>query len=179
MEYEYINENAPSVKNNDYDYSNIIATVDNIMYLVKYCNDEYNRFVNLIEEDERRNEKFKPEFKEYNYKKSYSERFDIRVIGKNYDSITCKNLESFQSAVNNGNLANVTALEIRMDLDYKRGKGSNLIDHENSFTITFNPYKIIFNRKSSHNEEKMNQIEEEIKRILDNFQAINTIFCTK
>ena len=66
-----------------------------------------------------------------------------------------------------------------MELDFKRGKGNELKDHENSFTISFKPYEITFTRKSSHNEAKMNQIENDIKEILNKFQSINTIFCTK
>lgn len=179
MDYGYINEDEPSVKNNEYNYSTIIATSDAITYLVQYCDSTYKKFVALISEDERRNEQFKQEFKNYNYKKTYGERFEVYIRAKNYNTITCKDLATFQSAVNNGNLTNVSSLEIRMDLDFKRGKGNDLTEHENSFTITFRPYEITFTRKSNHNEEMMNQIENDIKDILSTFQTANTIFCTK
>ena len=179
MDYGYINEDEPSVKNNEYDYSTIIATSEAITYLVQYCDSTYKKFVALIDEDEKRNEQFKQEFKNYNYKKNYGERFEVYIRGKNYNTITCKDLAAFQSAVNDGNLTNVSSLEIKMDLDFKRGKGNDLTDYENSFTITFKPYEITFIRKSSHNEARMNQIENDIKDILNNFQTVNTIFCTK
>ena len=179
MDYGYINEDEPSVKNNEYDYSTIIATPEAITYLVQYCDSAYKKFVALIDEDEKRNEQFKQEFKNYNYKKTYGERFEVYIRGKNYNTITCKDLASFQSAVNDGNLTNVSSLEIKMNLDFKRGTGNDLTDHENSFTITFKPYEITFTRKSSHNESKMNQIENDIKEILNKFQTVNTIFCTK
>lgn len=179
MDYGYINEDEPSVKNNEYDYSTIIATPEAITYLVQYCDSTYKKFVALIDEDEKRNEQFKQEFKNYNYKKNYGERFEVYIREKNYNTITCKNLIAFQSAVNDGNLTNVSSLEIRMNLDFKRGKGNDLTDHENSFIIIFKPYEITFTRKSSHNEVKMNQIENGIKDILNKFQTVNTIFCTK
>ena len=179
MDYEYINEDEPSVKNNEYDYSTAIVTSDAITYLVQYCDGVYKNFMALVDEDEKRNEQFKQEFKNYNYKKSYGERFEVFIRGKNYNTITCKDFSSFQSAVNDGDLNNVSSLEIKMELDFKRGKGNELKDHENSFTISFKPYEITFTRKSSHNEAKMNQIENDIKEILNKFQSINTIFCTK
>lgn len=179
MDYDHINENEPSVINNEYDYSTIIPTAEAITYLVQYCYNVYKSFITLVEEDEKRNEQFKQEFKNYNFKKSYGESFEICIREKSYNNIICKDFASFKSAVNDGNLKSVSSLEIRMKMDFKRGRGNELCEHENSFTIIFKPYEIIFARKSSHNESQMNRIENEIKIILNNFQSENTIFCTK
>lgn len=179
MDYGYINKDESSIKNNVYDYSTIIATSDVITHLVQYCDNVYKNFILLVDEDEKRNEQLKQGFKNYNYKKSYGERFVVYIREKNYNTITCKDFDAFQSAVNNGNLTNVKSLEIKMELDFIRGKGNELINHENSFNITFKPYEITFTRKSNHNEEKMNQIENDIRDIFSKFQTVNTIFCTK
>ena len=70
-------------------------------------------------------------------------------------------------------------MEIKLDLYYKRGKNDNLTDYENSFTIVFKPYEIIFARKSNHNEVNMNQIENNINEIMKKFPTANSVFCTK
>lgn len=176
---EYINEDETSLINNEYDYSTILPTVEAISYLVQYCDNVFKQFTALVEEDEKKNEQFKQEFKNYNYKKTYGERFEVYIREKNYNTITCKDFSSFQSAVNDGNLKNVSSLEIKIDMDFKRGNGNDLKEHENSFTITFKPYDIKFIRKSNHNELNMNKTEKEIIEILNKFQASNTIFCSK
>ena len=61
-------------------------------------------------------------------------------------------------------------------MDYKRGREGNLISFENSFIVSFKPYRIMFVRKSNHNEEQMMKIEDDIKNILGQFSVENTIF---
>lgn len=179
MNETYINEDTPNVINNEYDYSNIIATIEGITYLIQYCDNVYKQFLNLMEEDKQKNEPLKYEFQNYTYKKGYYDRLDIYIREKTYNNITCKDFESFKTAVNNGNLKNITSMEIKLDLYYKRGKNDNLTDYENSFTIVFKPYEIIFARKSNHNEVNMNQIENNINEIMKKFPTANSVFCTK
>lgn len=97
----------------------------------------------------------KYEFKNYNYKKSYGEGFEVKIRQKNYNTISCKNYNSFIETVNNGQTLNVDGLEIDLRLDYKRGKKDNLNNHENSFNITFKPYEIKFVRKANYKETDM------------------------
>ena len=108
------------VVNNEYDYSNIVPKVDSIAYLVQYCDNIYKHFLTLLEEDKKRNESLKFEFKNYQYKKSYRETFEVYIIKKDYNYISCKDFTMFQSAINQGDLKNVNSLEIRLCLDYKR-----------------------------------------------------------
>ena len=174
-----IDNEIPVITNNEFDYSNIIPTVESITYLVKYCSDIYTQFVNMVNEDEKKNEQFKYEYKIYNYKKSYTTQFEVYIKEKSYNNITCKDFSSFQSAINDGNLKEVCGLDIRLDLDYKKGKNDNLVDCENSFSILFNPYDIKFARKSNFKEPNMTQIENTINDILKKFPTANSIFCTK
>ena len=81
--------------------------------------------------------------------------------------------------IQNNNLKNVLSLEIRLDLDYKRGRGNEANNHENSFSISIKPYDIIFARKSNYSDNYINQIENNINEIFKKIPTINTIFCTK
>lgn len=164
---------------NEYDYSNSVPTVENITYIIQYCDQIYNHFLKLIEEDESKNEKFKYEFKNYNYKESYRQKFEVKIRQKNNNNIYLKNYSLFVEALNSGKLLNIDSLEISLNLDYKRGKIDNLNNHENSFNITFKPYKINFIRKSNYKETYMDQIENNLNEILKKFPVANTIFCSK
>lgn len=179
MNETYINEDTPNIINNEYDYSNIIASIEGVTYLIQYCDNVYKQFLKLIEDDEKRNEPLKYEFQNYAYKKNFGNHFEIYIREKSFNNITCKDFESFKTAVNNGDLKSINSLEIKLDLDYKKGKNANLINHENSFTIIFKPYEIIFARKSNFNEVNMNQIENDINEIMKKFPTVNSIFCTK
>ena len=168
-----------TVINNEFDYSNIIPTSDCITKLVYYCDNIYNNFLNIIAEDEQKNERLKYEYKNYKYGKSYGMNFSILIHEKNYNIINCNNYDSYLRALNNKQLTNVNSLEISLDLNYKRGSTSDLKSHENSFKITFRPYEIKFIRKSNYNEEDMDKIEKTINTILNQFPKANTIFYTK
>ncbi len=177
---EYNEEEIETIINNKYDYSNIIATEENITYLVQYYDQIYSQFLKLIEEDEQRNEKLKYEFQVFNYKDSYSKIFKIKIRAKDYyNTITCENYTVFVEAIRKGQLRNINSLEIEMNLDYKKGKSGNLTEHQNSFKIIFKPYEISFLRKSNHKEPNMDQIETTTNKLLNQFPVANTIFCTK
>lgn len=167
--------------NNEFDYSNIVVDIQTLSYLVQYCESVYNQFQNLIIEDEQKNEKLKYEFKNYQYKKYYATKFDILVKKKdtNYSSINCKSYESFVDAINNNHLNNVDSLTITLNLSYRRGKETELVDYENEFKFIFKPWDIKFYRKSNYSEEVMNQIENNLNNILKKFKIQNSIFCTK
>lgn len=173
------NDLNKSMINNEYDFSNIIPVVEYVSYLIKYCDNVYNEMVNKMNEEEEKNIQFKPEYKEFMYKKNYGTNFEIYIREKTYNNITCKNFNDFKNAVDSGNLKNINGLDIRLNLDFKRGKGDNLEEYENSFLIKFEPYKIIFARKSNYNDSEMNQIESNISDILNKFPVVNSIFCTK
>ena len=72
--------------NNEFDYSNVIANPMDIAKIVQYCDNIYNQFVILLDEDEKRNEKLKYEFQIYNYKRCYSDGFTIYIKDKKYNN---------------------------------------------------------------------------------------------
>ncbi len=168
-----------TVINHEYDYSNRIPLVENITYIIQYCDQIYTQFLKLIEEDEKKNERLKHEFQNYNYKKSYREEFEVKIRQKNYNTLFCKNYNSFLEMVKNGQVLNIESLEIHLNLDYKKGKNANLTNYENTFNILFKPYQISFIRKSNHQEINMDQIENNLNEILKKFPIVNTIFCSK
>lgn len=165
--------------NNENDYSNIVPTAENIAYLIQYCEQVYNQLLKLIEEDEAKNEKLKYELQNYSFKKTFGERFEVIVIGKNYNTVNCKNYSSYLELYKSGQLNNLNSIEIYLELDYKTGTNDSLVSHENSFVIKFKPYEITFIRKSNFKDSNMEHIENTINEILKKFPVANTIFCTK
>ena len=172
-------EEVEAAINNEWDYSNIIPTAENIAYLVQYCDQVYNQLIKLIEEDEARNEKIKYDLQNYSFKKSFGERFEVVVRGKNYNTVNCKNLNSYIELYKKEQLNRVDAIEIYLQLDYQTGSNGSFVRHENSFTIKFKPYEITFIRNSNFKDPNMDQIENTINEILKKFPVANTIFCTK
>lgn len=168
-----------SIINNEFDYSTIIPKEENILYLVKYCDSLYQQMQKRMEEEEEKNKPFKFEYKEYMYKKNYSNRFEVYIFEKTYNNISCKDIVSFETAMNCGQLKNVNSLEITLNLSFERGKNNALEEHENLFVIKFQPYHIIFARKSNFVDSEMNEIESSIRGILDKFPKTNSIFCSK
>lgn len=170
---------SKAIVNNEYDYSNVLPTVEAISYLVQYCDEMNKQLTKLVEADEEKNKQFKLEYKEFMYKKSYGQQFEVFIREKSYNNITCKDYLQFMSAVNGGNLNGISSMDIKLCMDFHRGKGNNTEEHENSFLITFKPYEIKFTRKSNHNDPNMDQIEQQIKDILKQFPVANCIFCNK
>lgn len=169
-----------SIINNEYDYSNILPVVDYVAYLVQYCDQVYNQLLKLQQEDEEKNKQFKPEYKEYNFKKKYSQGLEIYIKEKNYhNNITCKDYSTFKTAIDDGNLKNVDGVDIRLNMDFDRGREGKFESHENSFVIIFKPYEITFSRKSNYKDDSINQIENQINEILKKFPVANCIFCNK
>ena len=168
-----------TIINNEYNYSNIIPTTDVVFQLVKYFDSLYKHFQKLIEEDEEKNKKLVPEYQEFLYKDTYSFDFEVNITSKSINTICCKDLDQFISAVNGGNLNNIYALKIELNLDFGRGKGNNIENHKNKFKISFKPYEIIFIRKSNYNDQSMTEIEEMTKKALASFPVSNTIFYSK
>lgn len=166
---------------NEFDYSNIVAEVQSILYLVQYCEALYNQLLKLISVDEEKNAKLKSEFKNYEYKKTFGTKFEVLIKekGNSFANLNCKSYQTFIEAVNSGHLKRVDSLIIELDLSYKRGKEFSLIECENNFKIAFKPYDIKFIRKSNHSETYMNQIEDNINEILKKFRIQDSIFYTK
>ena len=171
--------NEKNVITKEYDYSNKVPMIEYITYLVNYCNDIFEKFKKLVDDDEEKNKMLKLDYKDYQYKKSYSSKFEIRINGKDYNYITLNDIVSYKSAVENGSLNNVRKLTIELILDFGRGKNDNMENHENNFEIVFSPYDIKFKRNSNYNDESMDLIENNTKGILDKFPTVNCIFCTK
>lgn len=171
--------NEKNIITKEYDYSNKVPMIDYITYLVNYCNEIYENFKKLVSDDEEKNKMLKIDYKDYQYKKSYSSKFEIRINSKNYNYITCNDIISFKSAVENGNLNNVNKLVIEVNLDFGRGKNGNIENHENKFEIIFSPYDIKYKRNSNYTDQSMDLIENNIKEILDKFPTVNCIFCNK
>ena len=113
-----MNQEVETVINNEFDYSNIVASGENIAYLVQYCENLYKQFLALVEQDERKNETFKFEYKNYEYGKHYKCEFTITIKNSGLNNIICKSLSSYMDALNSGKVNHVNGLDIILDLSY-------------------------------------------------------------
>ena len=172
-------DNASSMINNEYDYSNIVPTAEAVSYLVQYCDQINKQLTKLVDADEEKNKELKSDYKEYTFKKSYSQSFEVNIRSKSIGMTDCKDYNQFKSMVDSGSLKDVSWLVVRLNLNFKRGIGNRLDEHTNSFVISFKPYEIKFVRKSNHKDQNMDQIEQQINNILKKFSVVNSIFCTK
>ena len=115
----YIDENAPFGIQNQHYYSTIVPTEECIIYLVQYCDDEYNKFIALTEEVE----KSKEQHGEYNYSfKKGNTTFEVVLRGKTYANIVCESFLEFEQAIEEKGLKDISSLEIKMDLHFKRNR---------------------------------------------------------
>lgn len=166
--------------NNEYDFSNLIPTIENILPLVKYCNSVYDEFIRLCAEDAEKNERLKKEYKRYQYFKMVGTDFKIYVRGKLlYQSTNCLDYNHFMNMVKTNQITNIRSLKISLILNYKSGNYDNFEEHLNSFEINFEPYNIKFIRNSNYMEYNMAKIEANIYNYLTSVETKNTIFCSK
>lgn len=78
------NFSSQAVINNEFGCSNVVPTVETISYLVQYCDQAYKQF--------------KSEYKEWNYKKSYGQSFEVFIRERNYNDPSMNKIEE-QSVV--------------------------------------------------------------------------------
>ncbi len=168
-----------AIINNEYDYSNVLPTVESIRYMVEYCSDIYQQFLQLVEKDEEKNCQFREEYRNYEYRKDFNSGFYVFIREKNSQNISCDDKEDFIAAIEDGNLKQVSSISIRLELHFSKGNSYRLESHKNVFLIAFEPYSIRFSRQSNFKDENMDQIEESIHKIFKSFAIANTVFCDK
>ena len=169
----------PTIIKNEFDYSNVVPSLEKITEIIEYCDTVYNKFLLLVADDEKRNDKLKLDYQTWDFKKGYGTMFDINVYYENHDYVTCKCFKEFKSLVDKGNVKNITDLKINLSLDYRAGTYDDLTTHENSFQINFKPYDIKFVRKSNFSDKIMSEIESNINKMFNSFEKQDTIFCSK
>ena len=174
-------EDKETVINKEFDCSNIIPEINNIAYIVQYCNNCFNQFLELCEKEEEKNKMLKYEFKNYEFKKTFKTEFRISAVEKkeHYSVLDFKDYNSFLQGMNQGSFNNIESLVIKLDLSFKRGPDSSLEAHNHEFIISFKPYQILFKRKSNYDDEMMLVVENNINAMLSKFPTQNTIFCSK
>lgn len=183
IKLEETTSNDEKVINPRYDYSNIIPNKEYVKVLAQYCFAVYNQLLKMFEEDQKKNERLKSEYKSFEYMKHYSTGIEIIVRERVKEgqftgsSFAFKDYKSFVDYIDRK--TGLDSLKIKLDLSFKRGGEFKNIEHINVFTISFEPYNIIFSRKSNHEDESMDQIEQYIKSVLDKFSTVDTIFYSK
>ena len=165
--------------NNEFDFSTIVPMSQYIGGLVQYCEKVSNHYLQLIEQDKERNEKLKYEYKEFQYGEKYGTGLKVVIYDKSFRYIECNDFLSYSQAIQNKQINNIDSLEIRLEINFKRGTGNNCKAYNNEFIVRFRPYDIKFTRKANFNDDMMKQIENNINELLKKFPAVDTIFCTK
>ena len=62
-----------------YDYSNIIPNKEYVKVLTQYCFAVYNQLLKMFDEDQKKNERLKSEYKNFEYLKHFSTGIEISV----------------------------------------------------------------------------------------------------
>ena len=172
------NELTKQIINNEFDYSNVIVDGRSVLYLANILNSIFQEIKIMFEEDEKKNEPLKYEYRNYEYKDRYS-TLQYQVVFKNHSRNDFENYEALANTIESGNFNAVDTFTINLDLNYSRGKTNDLITFNNSFKIVFKPFEVKFTRTSNHNEKLMQQVEDSINYCFKQFNKLNTIFCTK
>ena len=164
-----------------YDFSNVIVDTNLLTYLVKICDDAYNRLLKTNEIEKEKNEKLKVEFQNYQYKKHYSMGFIMRMsdINNEFSSFEIKNFEHYNELLKNERINNIKSFKIELNLSFERGVGFDTKVHKNEFEIVLKPYDIKFTRVSDYNDDGINNIENMIVSAFNDYTKVNTIFCSK
>lgn len=176
---DYIDESILKTINNKYDYSTAIVGTEQFMYIVNYLENIAKNFLDMLAKEEEKNKNLKFELQHFDYKQVYGVGFKINLRNKELGYMNYKDLNVFRQDFNDKKLKNLEYVELVLDLSFKRGIGFELTDYNNKFTICFKPYEIVFTRESDHNVMLMNQLETNIKNMLDQLPLVDTIFCSK
>jgi hypothetical protein len=176
---EFIDESIEKTINNKYDYSNAIVGNEQFMYIVNYFENIMKNFSDILDKEEEKNSTLKYDYKHYDYKRTFSTGFKINLRNDKVGYKDYSDINVFKEDFNNKLLTNLENVSLVLDLTFQRGIGTNLPYYTNKFKVEFRPYEIVFSRESDHNVMIMNQIENNIKSMLDQLPVVNTIFCSK
>ena len=162
--------------NHEYLYPNILVVREYVENLVGFCDRVYRAFIKKVAEEEEKNEPLKYEHREYKYKKSYGMRMKVYIWTNSSVSLEYDNEGAFRAAANSGKLNDVSSLKIELDLDFGRGREGSIEDHKNEFRVEFRPYDIKLVRNSNYADPEMDELEEQIVKLMEDFPATKTIF---
>ncbi len=168
-------DNQEAMVDNLYDYSDIVVDTEHLLTIVEYYNNIYNYFSSIAEEDEKRNKRLKYDYQVYQCKKRWFE-LSVSIMDNKYNHSEYKSLMDFKNAIENDRIRNVATLTIKLTIDYESGNYGNEISYENNFVLDFKPYNIKFQRVSNHELTTMKEIEDNTRKLLNNFTSQTTIF---
>ena len=161
MKFDYYVETGYKVRHNkildiynEHTYSNVSPTDDNIFKLFGYCNRIFNKFNEMLNEQNVNQ-----------IQRGDDCGFNIIVYFLDKDSIIYNNFEEFKKEYVNIN--GINKLELRMNLQYLKFDSI----YENEFIILFKPYAIKFSRNSNHEQKVVDQIEEAIVNVFDKLKS--------
>ncbi len=159
---------------NTYDYTNVIVSEEDIKTLIKYVFDVYDYFLDCSKIDDGKNEAIKYEFRYHSFKRRFLGSYgSIQKEGKTYQF---NNYEAFLNFCSTNGLKNIGRIYICLTINFGIGLVHELVKYDNKLDISIKPYNINFTRKSNINYDYIDKFEQEIKKILDTFKRVDTIF---
>ena len=162
--------------NHEHYYPNILAVREYVENLVSFCDKACRVLQGKIDEDERKNESLERDRRKYDYKQVYGTGLRVFIMNKSGAHSTYDNESAFRAAATSGRLNDVTMLEIDLSLSFGRGIGDEIDEHHNKFSFSFKPYEIKFTRDSNFSNPEMDELEEQLIKLLEDFPATKTIF---
>ena len=169
---------SPATIKNNHDHTNLLAVREYVDDLVKYCFGIYASFQKTQAEEEQRNERLKLEYREYQFRKSYSAHCEV-VIYAGGQRTEFTDYANFQSAMLGGMILGVDYLQISLNLSHYVGKYDSRDEHQHEYTIRFEPAKSYFLYAANMDDQNMNIIETLIEVCLNSFPASITILSKK
>ncbi len=163
--------------NHVYNYNNAVPMLDYVLDVCKYLDAKYRELEALVAQDEVKNQDLKYEYREYSHKKAYSAGYTIYFYSKTQRSVpAAHSYAELEQMKNSGLLKQLRRMTIEVNYDYGVGKDNQINGHHNEFKLSFEPYEIVFTRVSDHDNETINEIEETVKRKMNEFLYYETIF---
>ena len=146
-------------------------------WMCKYLDAKYRELEALVAQDEVKNQDLKYEYREYSHKKAYSAGYTIYLYSKTQRSVpAAHSYAELEQMKNSGLLKQLRRMTIEVNYDYGVGKDNQINDYHNEFKLSFEPYEIVFTRVSDYDNETINEIEETVKRKMNEFLYYETIF---
>lgn len=167
----------PQIVNHTYSFNNAVPMLDYVMDVCRYLDTCYRELEKMSDEDEKKNEDLKHEYRVYSHKKAFSTRFSIYCYSNVQRSIpTSSSYAELERLRDAGFLKQLSNMTIELNYDFEVGKNNELETHHNEIELKFKPYEITLTRVSDHADAEVDQIEATTKRKMDEFVSYETIF---
>lgn len=168
-------ESKPAAVRKNKNFTCLLAVREYVEDIVKNCFALYDSFKKTMDEDEKKNEQLKFEFRNYNYYHSYADCCKVHAYGIGISN-DYEDYQTFVSALNGGLIQGINELKITLNLSFRTGTHEHFVDHNHEFKITFKPEITTIVYEANFDDATMNGFYDKFVAKLDDFPATVTIF---